>query len=64
MRKLTIILFLLNLTILCRGEIVITDANTDKQIDLAENIFYYEDPTGAMTFETATSDKFFRNYTQ
>ena len=64
MRKLTIILLLLNLTVFCRGEIVITDANANKQIDLAENIFYYEDPTGALTFETATSEKFFRNYTQ
>lgn len=47
-----------------QGEIVITDANADKPIDLSENIFYYEDPTGGLTFETATSEKFFRNYTQ
>ena len=47
-----------------QGEIVITDANADKTIDLAENIFYYEDPTGALTFETAASEAFFRNYIQ
>lgn len=64
MKRLVLIGLLLSLTVFCRGEIVITDANANKQIDLSENIFYYEDPTGAMTFETATSDRFFRNYTQ
>ena len=43
---------------------IITDANGAKAIDLSENIFYYEDPTNSLTFETATSEKFFRNYTQ
>ena len=64
MKKLATILILLNLTVLCRGEIVLTEANIGKQIDLSENIFYYEDPTGAMTFETAASEAFFRNYIQ
>ncbi len=64
MKRLTIILLLLSLAFLSQGEIVITDANADKPIDLSENIFYYEDPTGGLTFETATSEKFFRNYTQ
>ena len=64
MKRLTIIAILLNLTLLCRGEIVITDANANKQIDLSENIFYYEDATGEMTFEKAASEAFFRNYTQ
>ena len=64
MKRLTIIFFLINLTLFCRGEIVITDANANKQIDLSENIFYYEDPSGALTFDIATSEKFFRNYTQ
>ncbi|MBO7496597.1 MAG: SpoIIE family protein phosphatase [Salinivirgaceae bacterium] len=64
MRKLTLIAILLNLTLLCRATVVITEANYNKPIDLSENIFYYEDPTGALTFETATSQKFFRNYNQ
>ncbi|MBR5643219.1 MAG: SpoIIE family protein phosphatase [Salinivirgaceae bacterium] len=64
MKRLSIIAILLNLTFLCQAAIVLTDANVDKQLDLSENIFYYEDPTGGMTFETATSEKFFRNYNQ
>ena len=64
MKRLVLIGLLLSLTVLCRGEIVITDANANKQIDLSENIFYYEDPTGELTFETAASEKFFRNYIQ
>ena len=43
---------------------VINDANYNRSIDLAENLFFYEDPTNSLTFETATSEKFFRNYTQ
>lgn len=64
MKKLLVIGILLNLTLLCRATIVLTEANYNKQIDLSENIFYYEDPTGTLTFETAMSDKFFRNYNQ
>ncbi|MBR4620113.1 MAG: SpoIIE family protein phosphatase [Salinivirgaceae bacterium] len=64
MKKLLFIGLLLGLAFISQGEIVITDANADKPIDLSENIFYYEDPTGGLTFETATSEKFFRNYTQ
>ena len=43
---------------------VINDANYNRSIDMAENLFFYEDPTNSLTFETATSEKFFRNYTQ
>ncbi len=64
MKKLLFIGLLLGLAFISQGEIVITDANADKTIDLAENIFYYEDPTGALTFETAASEAFFRNYIQ
>ena len=64
MKRLTVIAILLNLALLCRGEIVITEANCNKPIDLTENIFYYEDPTGEMTFKTAASETFFRNYNQ
>ena len=64
MKKLFFIGILLCLTVFCRGEIVITEANCTKPIDITENVFYYEDPTGELTFETAASEAFFRNYIQ
>lgn len=64
MKRLSIITILLSLTFCCRATIVLTEANYNNQIDLSENIFYYEDPTGALTFETTMSEKFFRNYNQ
>ena len=64
MKRFTIIAFLLSLTICSQATIVLTEANYNNQIDLSENIFYYEDPSGALTFETAMSEKFFRNYNQ
>ena len=64
MKRLVLIGLLLSLTVFCRGEIVITEANCTKPIDITENVFYYDDPTGEMTFETAASEKFFRNYIQ
>ena len=47
-----------------RGAFIVNDVNFNKTIDLSENIFYYEDPTNSLTFETATAEKFFRNYNQ
>ena len=64
MKRFSIIAFLLSLTICSQATIVLTEANYNNQIDLSENIFYYEDPSGALTFETAMSEKFFRNYNQ
>lgn len=64
MKQLPLIGILLCLTIFCKANIVINESNYNKEIDLSENLFCYEDPTCELTFETATSEQFFKNYTQ
>lgn len=64
MRKFLLIVAILVSAIPGRGAFIVNDVNFNKTIDLSENIFYYEDPTNSLTFETATSEKFFRNYIQ
>ena len=64
MRKYLLIIAIIVSAMPCMAVFVINDANYNRSIDLAENLFFYEDPTNSLTFETATSEKFFRNYTQ
>ena len=64
MRRLILIVAIFLTALPGMAAFIINDANAGKAIDLSENIFYYEDATHELTFETATSEKFFRNYIQ
>lgn len=52
------------MTICSNATVIINESNFYSQFSLNENLFYYEDLTGELTFETATSESFFKNYTQ
>lgn len=64
MKKLPIIALLSFIANVCHANITITEANYNDHFTLDENLFYYEDHSGELTFEKATSDGFFKNYTQ
>lgn len=64
MKILPIIALLSIIANVCQANVTITEATYNDHFTLDENLFYYEDPTGKLTFEEATSDGFFKNYTQ
>lgn len=63
MRRL-IVASLLTIIVLTSNAITITESNLSDRIDLSENFFYYKDPTQTLTFDEATSESFFKKYTQ
>lgn len=64
MKRLSIIALLSIIANVCNANVNITESNYNDHFTLDENLFYYEDPTGELTFDEATSDEFFKNYTQ
>jgi len=64
MRRIALLLLAIVIAFGTKANIVITEANIGKQIDLAENFFVYEDFSNSIDIDDAISDDFLKKCTQ